>query len=130
MSEQHQLTVPEAEKRTGIPSRTLRHAIQNAWLCAEKKGRDWLIKETDLVAYLNSERKPGPKPKSLLSLLSSSVCLSATAEASPSVALLSSSVGLSPTAETSGQSLLSLSAQPENGSAARANQPMAAAAQQ
>jgi excisionase family DNA binding protein len=93
MSEQHQLTVPEAEKRTGIPSRTLRHAIQNAWLCAEKKGRDWLIKETDLVAYLNSERKPGPKPKSLLSLLS-------------------------------------LSAQPENGSAAKANQPMAAAAQQ
>jgi excisionase family DNA binding protein len=61
MSEQHQLSVPEAEKRTGIPARRLRRAIQNKWLQAEKIGRDWVIKKADLEAFVKSPKKqPGP----------------------------------------------------------------------
>lgn len=59
------LTTVEVAERLGVSPRRVRELITDGRLPAEKKGRDYLIKEFDLAKVQN--RKPGrpqkPKPK-------------------------------------------------------------------
>lgn len=46
------LTLREAAKESGLSPTTLRVQIRNGRIRATKKGRDWLINDTDLFNYL------------------------------------------------------------------------------
>ena len=51
----------EAATRLSISQQRIQALIKNGQLPAEKVGRDWLIKESDLELVRN--RKPGRPPK-------------------------------------------------------------------
>jgi excisionase family DNA binding protein len=52
------LTLREAAKESGLSPTTLRVQIRNGRIRATKKGRDWLINDTDLENYLSEIEGP------------------------------------------------------------------------
>ncbi len=58
------ITTKEAAKRLGITMKRVQAMIRGERLPAEKMGRDFLIKESDLKLVEN--RKPGRPPKAKL----------------------------------------------------------------
>jgi excisionase family DNA binding protein len=57
--------VAEAAKSLKVTPRQVRNLIADGLLPAQKVGRDYIIKRSDL-AKVPKGRKPGPKPKDLL----------------------------------------------------------------
>lgn len=53
------LTVADAAQRLGVSERRVRQYIEESRLPAQKFGRDWLIREEDLSAFSQQERKTG-----------------------------------------------------------------------
>ena len=54
------LTTQEVAEQLGVSRRRVQQFINEGRLPAEKKGRDWLIKDEDL--HLVADRKPGRRP--------------------------------------------------------------------
>ena len=57
-SPEEYLTLREAAKESGLSPTTLRVQIRNGRIRATKKGRDWLINDTDLENYLSEIEGP------------------------------------------------------------------------
>jgi len=56
------LTVPQAAARLGVNRTRVWRLVRDGRLPAEKRGRDWLIRESDLDAFAAEPRKPGRPP--------------------------------------------------------------------
>ncbi|MEX2181656.1 MAG: DUF2283 domain-containing protein [Gemmatimonadaceae bacterium] len=56
------LTIEEAVKVSKRQPTTLRNAIAHSRLKAEKRGRDWMVLESELLNYLESLSPAGRKP--------------------------------------------------------------------
>lgn len=54
------LSLADAATLAGVDASTLRHAIRDERLTAEKVGRDWLIDRSEIERYMR-ERKPRPR---------------------------------------------------------------------
>lgn len=55
------ITTNEAARRLGVGPRRLRYLIAGGRLKAQKIGRDWLVEEASVDAFVRL--KSGPKPK-------------------------------------------------------------------
>lgn len=58
------MTIPQAAKASGRAETTLRSAITDKRLIAEKHGRDWVIQYDHLATYLANWSGRGRPPKS------------------------------------------------------------------
>ena len=56
------LTVPQAAARLGLHRSRVFRLVRDGRLPAERHGRDWLIRESDLDAFAAKPRKPGRPP--------------------------------------------------------------------
>jgi excisionase family DNA binding protein len=55
------ITTTEAANLSGFHIEHIRRLIRNGHVDARKWGREWMVDRNSLVAYLDMERKPGPK---------------------------------------------------------------------
>src|SRR5579875_827458 len=57
------LSTTEAARRYHVSQRYITFLARKGAIAAKKLGRDWLIDNASLSAYLSTPHKPGPKPK-------------------------------------------------------------------
>lgn len=57
------LSTEKVAKRLKVVPQAVRNLIAHGRLKASRPGRDWLISEADLRAYLKVRRRPGRPPK-------------------------------------------------------------------
>lgn len=58
------VSVRQAAERSGLSIRQISWLLQHGVIETIKPGHDWLLRMSSLTAYLKTDRKPGPKPKS------------------------------------------------------------------
>lgn len=57
------ISLAEASKISGFSPAHLRLLVKQGKLWGIKIGRDWVTTTSSLQKYLDSDRRPGPKPK-------------------------------------------------------------------
>jgi len=57
------LSVAEAAERLGMDLAQLRKYLRDSRIAGEKYGRDWMIRETDLLAFQRSYKPTTGRPK-------------------------------------------------------------------
>ena len=56
------ISVTDAAKRTGLSPAWIRRLLQRGQIEGVKVGRNWLTTEEAIRDYLETDRRPGPKP--------------------------------------------------------------------
>lgn len=57
------MTSREVAERAGVSIRAVQHAVRNGAIKATKPAHDLILDEKSALAWVASERRPGPKPK-------------------------------------------------------------------
>lgn len=55
------ITLLEAAQRFGLSRSHLRRLVRDKYIWGKKIGRDWVTTEEAVQAYLDTDRRPGPK---------------------------------------------------------------------
>lgn len=61
MPDEEYITVAEAAQLAGLSTGHISRLLRRGEIPAIKPARDWLVLRSAVMAYLKSERKPGPK---------------------------------------------------------------------
>jgi excisionase family DNA binding protein len=61
MPDEEYITVAEASKISGLSTGHLARLLRRGELRGRKPARDWLVSRAAVMAYLQEDRKPGPK---------------------------------------------------------------------
>ncbi len=60
------ITSQQAAKMIGVTTDHVAYLVREGMVSAQRFGRVWMISRASALAYAKTERRPGPKPRSLL----------------------------------------------------------------
>jgi excisionase family DNA binding protein len=63
LADEEYITVAQAARLAGLTTRHITRLLQRGTIPGVKPGRDWLVKPSAVMTYLEQERRPGRKPR-------------------------------------------------------------------